>query len=279
MSTRIQVRRGLAAQWVSAQNDIAPTPILASGEIGFETDTGKFKIGSAPPVVWGSLAYANPAVGIATGAQGGTGVNNSTRTITIGGNLLTSNTTTIGSTTNTVQLRTNGNTDVTLPTSGTLINSAFPSRLVAELTASTGAITANTLTKIISFTAPAGTLLIGDTFRFTGYATRVGANAGTTTFTLRINPLSLGANVHASVTTTATALGVYKFEALVTMRSASSAGGVGKIDATSTLGTNVFTAAAAVNNAVENVVEATINSGVAGNTYNFEYAILEKLNT
>jgi hypothetical protein len=39
MATRMQQRRGTAAKWTAAN------PILAAGEFGYETDTGKFKIG------------------------------------------------------------------------------------------------------------------------------------------------------------------------------------------------------------------------------------------
>lgn len=39
MATRMQQRRGTAAQWLAAD------PILAAGEIGFESDTGEFRIG------------------------------------------------------------------------------------------------------------------------------------------------------------------------------------------------------------------------------------------
>ena len=39
MATRMQQRRGTAAEWTAAN------PILAAGEFGYETDTGKFKIG------------------------------------------------------------------------------------------------------------------------------------------------------------------------------------------------------------------------------------------
>lgn len=52
-TTRIQVRRGTAATWVSTN------PKLAAGEIGFETDTGKFKIGNGTSF-WNSLNYAVP---------------------------------------------------------------------------------------------------------------------------------------------------------------------------------------------------------------------------
>ena len=69
MSTKIQVRRGTAAQWTSAN------PTLAAGEIGFETDTGKFKIGDGT-TAWSSLLYATDTtefVGVLSAANGGTG--------------------------------------------------------------------------------------------------------------------------------------------------------------------------------------------------------------
>lgn len=50
MAARMQQRRGTASQWTSAN------PVLGSGEIGFETDTNKFKIGNGQ-ATWGSLPY------------------------------------------------------------------------------------------------------------------------------------------------------------------------------------------------------------------------------
>jgi hypothetical protein len=50
MATRMQQRRGTADQWTSAD------PILAAGEIGFETDTGFFKIGDGTNN-WSDLSY------------------------------------------------------------------------------------------------------------------------------------------------------------------------------------------------------------------------------
>lgn len=50
MSVQIQWRRDTAANWTSAN------PILASGEAGYETDTGKLKIGDGT-TAWNSLAY------------------------------------------------------------------------------------------------------------------------------------------------------------------------------------------------------------------------------
>ena len=55
MATRMQQRRGTAAQWSAAN------PILAAGEIGFETDTSKFKMGNGSSA-WSALTYfANAA--------------------------------------------------------------------------------------------------------------------------------------------------------------------------------------------------------------------------
>ena len=55
MATRMQQRRGTAAQWSAAN------PILAAGEIGFETDTSKFKMGNGSSA-WSALSYfANAA--------------------------------------------------------------------------------------------------------------------------------------------------------------------------------------------------------------------------
>jgi hypothetical protein len=58
MATRMQQRRGTAAQWTSAN------PILASGEIGFESDTSKFKIGDGVNH-WADLTYFASAAEIA----------------------------------------------------------------------------------------------------------------------------------------------------------------------------------------------------------------------
>ena len=50
MATKIQVRRDSAANWTS--ND----PVLDSGEFGYETDTGLFKIGNGSSA-WSVLPY------------------------------------------------------------------------------------------------------------------------------------------------------------------------------------------------------------------------------
>ena len=52
MAIKLQVRRGTASDW----NAVSGTVTLLSGEIGYETDTGNFKIGDNS-TLWGSLPY------------------------------------------------------------------------------------------------------------------------------------------------------------------------------------------------------------------------------
>jgi len=50
MATRMQQRRGTASQWTTAN------PVLNAGEMGWESDTNKFKIGDGT-TAWSSLTY------------------------------------------------------------------------------------------------------------------------------------------------------------------------------------------------------------------------------
>lgn len=56
MTTQIQVRRGTAAEWTAAN------PTLAAGELGAETDTNKFKVGTGA-TAWTSLGYSTGVAG------------------------------------------------------------------------------------------------------------------------------------------------------------------------------------------------------------------------
>ncbi len=67
MATRMQQRRGTAAQWTAAN------PILAAGEIGFETDTSKFKMGNGSSN-WASLQYFANAAELANIIDGAPGL-------------------------------------------------------------------------------------------------------------------------------------------------------------------------------------------------------------
>lgn len=64
MAIQIQYRRGLASEWTAANT------VLAVGEPGYETDTGKFKVGDGS-TAWNSLAYSSGP----TGSTGATGLN------------------------------------------------------------------------------------------------------------------------------------------------------------------------------------------------------------
>jgi hypothetical protein len=63
--TQIQVRRGTASQWTSTN------PVLAAGEIGFETDTNLMKCGNGS-TAYNSLGYIG--AGDITGVTAGTGL-------------------------------------------------------------------------------------------------------------------------------------------------------------------------------------------------------------
>lgn len=74
VQTLIQIRRGTAAQWVSANS------ILSSGEWGYETDTGRVKVGDGI-TSWNSLDYAavtpdsfnaGTGIGLTQGTNGST---------------------------------------------------------------------------------------------------------------------------------------------------------------------------------------------------------------
>ena len=72
--TQIQVRRGTASQWTSTN------PTLAAGEWGFETDTGKAKIGTGS-ANWTSLSYFG-GTGTVSSITAGTGLSGGTITTT-----------------------------------------------------------------------------------------------------------------------------------------------------------------------------------------------------
>jgi hypothetical protein len=73
MTSRLQNRRDTAANWTTNN------PTLAAGEIGYETDTGKFKIGTGS-ANWTSLGYTQN--GTVTSIVAGTGLTGGTITST-----------------------------------------------------------------------------------------------------------------------------------------------------------------------------------------------------
>jgi hypothetical protein len=124
--TQIQVRRGTAAQWTSAN------PTLASGEFGFETDTGKAKIGNGA-TAWNSLAYAITGTdGDITGVTASTGL-------------------TGGGTSGTVSLAIDS-TVATLTGTQTFTNKTLTSPVIGSIT-NTGTLTLPTTTGTVALTS------------------------------------------------------------------------------------------------------------------------------
>ena len=67
MATRMQQRRGTASQWVSSNT--GDGPILNAGEIGWESDTNKFKIGDGVSY-WDDLTYFVDATDVIASSLG-----------------------------------------------------------------------------------------------------------------------------------------------------------------------------------------------------------------
>jgi hypothetical protein len=67
MATRMQQRRGTASQWTSSNSGAGP--VLNAGEIGWESDTNKFKIGDGVSN-WTSLTYFVDATDVVAAALG-----------------------------------------------------------------------------------------------------------------------------------------------------------------------------------------------------------------
>lgn len=75
MAINIQLRRGTASEWTTAN------PTLAVAEFGIETDTGKFKIGNGADN-WTTLTYA-PLAGATNASQVATTVSDKSASYTL----------------------------------------------------------------------------------------------------------------------------------------------------------------------------------------------------
>jgi len=81
--TTIKIRRGTAAQWTSANS------VLSAGEMGFETDTRKLKVGDGT-TAWSSLSYTIDGLAAdITAASLGALTSETTTTLAINANILT----------------------------------------------------------------------------------------------------------------------------------------------------------------------------------------------
>lgn len=140
--TQIQVRRDVSTTWTSVN------PTLASGEIGFETDTGKFKIGTGS-TAWTSLTYATDGSKLT-------------------GTIAASTATTFATARNINGVSFNGSADVTVPaaagtlTGGTLNSGVTGSSLTSVGTIGTGVWQGTAITPTYGGTGHAyGAALVG----------------------------------------------------------------------------------------------------------------------
>lgn len=172
------VASGTSAAGLNIPTGTAPSSPV-SGDMWTTTDGIYVRIGSTtyPLAIVadgpGGLSADNVTSGILAGQYGGTGVNNSGKTITLGGNLTTSGA--YGLT-----LTLTGATNVTLPTSGTLVNSAVTtlSSLVSVGTVTTGTWNASVVAGQYGGTGVANT---GKTITVSGNTT-IGSSTNTVAF-------------------------------------------------------------------------------------------------
>jgi len=154
MAIQIQLRRGTASQWTTANT------LLAQGELGLETDTNKFKFGDGV-TTWNSLPYyANGSVTSVALSGGTTGL-----TVT-GSPITTSGTITLGGTLDVD----NGGTGQTSYTDGQLL---------------IGNTTGNTLTKT-TLTAGSGIAITNGS----GSISIAATNSGTVTAVTGTSPVA-----------------------------------------------------------------------------------------
>ena len=179
MTVKIQVRRGLAANWTSAN------PTLSAGEIGFETDTLRIKIGDGT-TAWVTLGYASGGNSYATTATAA-----GTTTFTVASAYAQFFT---GSTTQTVVLPVTSTLSlgqsfyINNNSSGTLTVNSSGGNLVATLTSNT--------TAVVTCISLSGTSAASWDADFTGASTVT----GTGSLVLSASPTFTGTVAAANLT-------------------------------------------------------------------------------
>jgi hypothetical protein len=197
MATRMQQRRGTAAQWTST--NAGAGPVLNAGEIGWESDTNRFKIGDGVNN-WSNLDYfadinstVNPAFGSSITFEGATANNFETtlsvtdptadRTITFpdatgtvvlsdgSGNVTVSGDLTVTGTTTTI------NSTTINATTGIVFEGATTNDFETTLT-----VTDPTADRTITFPDATGTVVLRDsTDTLTNKSISLGSNTVTST--------------------------------------------------------------------------------------------------
>ena len=173
MAIQIQLRRGTASQWTTANT------LLAQGEIGLETDTNKFKFGDGV-TTWNSLAYYPTGTVTSVAATGGTGISITGSPITSSGTLNITNT----APDQTVVLT----AGTGISTSGTYPNFTITNSAPDQTVSLTGAGTTS-----ITGTYPNFTITSNDSA--TGTVTSVGLSGGTTGLTVTGSPITTSGTI------------------------------------------------------------------------------------
>lgn len=165
-ATTIAADKGGTGQTSFAIGDIlyASTTSAISKLADVATGSALISGGVATAPSWGKVGLTTHVDGILAGTNGGTGVDNSTKTITLGGNLTTSGAYAL-------TLTTTASTNVTLPTTGTI---ATTSNKLSDFSATTSA----ELITVISDETGTGSLVFANTPTLT--TPNIGAATGST---------------------------------------------------------------------------------------------------
>ena len=277
MPTVIQLRRGDASSWSASL-------VLAAGEVGYETDTGNFKVGDGT-TQWSSLAYQPPYIsGSKTSAatntlvvnhtsdRVGIGTSTPSQTLDVSGTANVSGNTTIGGTLGvTGNLAVNGGTLSTTLTSGNVFNSVTNLDIGTSATQVVVGSTTGTATIRNATTAITGSATVGGTLAVTQNTTLTGdlaVNGGD--ITTSAGTLNVASNLTTAQTvniaTGATASGSTK---AVNIGTGGAAGSTTNVNIGSAVaGTTAIAGAATIGGTLGVTGALTASGGIAAVTFN-----------